>query len=190
MKKELERFARKAVIGKPEDRIDKLRKYLLQDSVTLLAHDNRIVLSPDEERMLKILEQAFALLIDNSESEARKILEKQHNVTSVHARTYISNAKQLFGLVESFDKVSARYIQIERFESIIKELKDDLTIEAKDKYKLVIECQSEINKLRRLFDDDVVDPKELVKQLMVPQPVLTTDPKALELPAEDAEVVE
>jgi hypothetical protein len=190
LKSQEKRITRQLVKLAPENRIDKIQKYLFQADVDLLAHDKAIELSEDETRILERLKKTFSMILDNSEIKTARLLQSIYKVSYRQARIYIQQSKQLFGQHIGEEKPIARAIQVQRREREIELIRRDRLIDPLDKYALISKHYEQIEKIKQLDREDIPTLADLKEILTIPIPVRSTDPAFLNIDqVDDAQVI-
>ncbi len=192
-----EKKSMRSAVVKLDDatRPERILKWYMQQEVSLLAHDDAVVLSPEDDDMREKLEIIFSMLTDvrklRSQVQVAKQLTKMWRnshgkpITYQYARQLINDAQFVFGQAEKLDKQVMRVIHIQLRRNAINHIQTNPGIEDKDKAELVDRHLSRIEKIGGLEDKDTIDLKRVLELLQLPDAEFTEDPAALDEMAED-----
>ena len=154
----------------------------------MLPHDDLIVLSDDEEKKVARYKAIFSMLIQHgSEIRVARLIEKLYRLNYRQARNLINQTKDLFCDIQATNKEAMRVLQIERRRQMVREVMADKDLSADQRHHLRHVIELRIEKIAGLEDKDAISFKDLLKQLQLPDVVITDNPAILDIQHEEVE---
>lgn len=185
---QLSKYERKAATRHPENDIDKIKLYYFQaEASSLLPHDQRIVLTENQEEKRKRLTIVWGLLIQKPKNDVIETIQEDYGLTDRQARNIINQSFDLFGNIDKIRKDVARALFIAQREAEIQEIKDDTDLDSSDKYKLIDINRTAIEKMRDAYNHDDMSMEEILESLELPEVRRSTNPDTLDTDHEEVQ---
>lgn len=166
-----------------------IQAWYLQQGLELRPHDKPIILTAQQIATRDRWQEVWEKLSDTTEGnrqtkgQVKKWVMDTHGVSHTQALVIVNSASQLFGDTVLLPKKTARAVESMELEKCIEQLQQDYFqqyIEPAEYYKLLLQYKERLHKLNDLDNPEIIDPKELLKELELAPAMFTTDPKVLE----------
>lgn len=178
----------------PENKMTAVEKFkyaFQSEHVPMYPHDDIITLTEAEKKHERQLRAVFKLYIELGYNETCDQIMELYDVAIATAKRLIAESKDYFGNIETDDRELDKLLHLQRWESNRVNIINNVGLDEDCRWRLVVECDKQIDKLKGLDKPEQINPKDLVKQLSIGTVIRSTDPKVLEaLDTEDIEPIE